>query len=368
MIDRKDVLASFRQELVKPLSAHTPPPLAPMPTTVWIAASVMQKAIRRGEAAWALSAAATLLIENPDKLWRRLACIAVEDVGLADVCAVGGMVGMMSGKRMRAALGGEWPVASWLVQRLAQARKSRATDDLLMTTQLLSSLDGERGRLAELSNQHLRLILLGTDSLHIRALALLYLAGTAGKPVAYLKPRRGEPALAFDVLDELGTPFTVLDLAREGYRVSREPLWLLMALLAAEQPDLGREQEMDDELATETMAGPAPCWAIDSFTREGKHAISRFLNGVSPYAEWLQAHVQRSQQRTVTAGALFHVEGGLLRKRCRSALNDDLRATNETQCLALPAELAGEAMRWLRDDLPILNAIRAEIMEGQTHV
>jgi hypothetical protein len=367
MIDKKDILASFRLELVKPLSAHTPPPLVPLPTTVWIAASVVQKAIRRGEEAWALSAAATLLIENPHKLWRRLACIAVEDVGLADVCAVGGMVGMMSGKRMRAALGGEWPVASWLVQRLAQTHKSRATDDLLMTTQLLPSLEAERGRLAELSNQHLRLILLGTDSLHVRALALLYLAGTAGKPVAYLKPRRGGPALAFDVLDELGTPFTVLELAREGYRVSREPLWLLMALLASEQPDLGREREIDDELPTETMAGTAPSWAIDSFTREGKATINRFLNGVSPYNKWLQTHVQRSQQRTVTARALFHVEGGLLRKRCLSPLNVELRATNEMKCLGLPAELAGEAMRLLRDDLPILNAIRAQIMEGQSN-
>jgi hypothetical protein len=368
MIDKKDVLESFRQELVKPLSAHSQPPLNPLPVSIWIAASVMQKAIRRGEAAWALSAAATLLIENPDKLWRRLACIAVEDVGLADVCAVGSMVGMMSGKRMRAALGGEWPVASWLVQRLAQARKNRATDDLLMTMQLLPSLEFERGRLAELSNQHLRLILLGNERLHIRALALLFLAGTAGKPVAYLKPRRGEPALAFDVLDELGTPFTVLELAREGYRVSREPLWLLMALLAAEQPDLGREQEMDDELPTEIMAGPAPSWAIDSFTREGKLAISRFLNGVSPYSEWLQTRVQRSQQRTVTARALFHVEGGLLRKRCISALNDELRATNEMQCLGLPAELAWEATQLLKSDLPKLNGIRAAIMEGQNNV
>ena len=367
MIDKKDVLASFRQELVKPLSAHTPPPLVPLPVTVWVAASVMQKAIRRGEAAWALSAAATLLIENPDKLWRRLACIAAEDVGLADICTVGGMVGMMSGKRMRAALGGEWPVASWLVQRLAQARKSRATDDLLMTTQLLQSLEGERSRLAELSNQHLRLILLGTDSLHIRAMALLYLAGTAGKPVAYLKPRRGEPALAFDVLDELGTPFTVLELAREGHRVNREPLWLLMALLASEQPDLGREQEMDDDLPTEIMAGPAPCWAIDSFTHEGKLAISRLLNGVSPYTDWLQAQVPRSQRRTVTARALFHVEGGLLRRRCVSTLNDDLRTTNEQECIGLSAEFAGEAMRLLKGDLPILNAIRAQIMEGQSN-
>lgn len=367
MIDRKDVLGSFRQELVKPLAAYRPPPLAPLPISPWCSMSLLQKAVRRGEKAWGLAAAATLLIDAPDKLWRRLAGIAAEDVGLADICATGAMVGMMAGKRMRASLGGEWAVAAWLTQRLCEARTSRATDDLLMTVQLLPGLQGERERLADLSNHHLRLILLGTDSLHVRALALLYLAGTAGKPVDHLASRRGDPALAFDVLDELGTPLTVLELAREGYRVSREPLWLLMGLLAAEPEGFGCEAEIDDEMPPHTMTGPVPGWAVDSFTREGKLAISRFLHGTSPYTRWLQALVERPQQRTVTARALFHVEGGLLRKRCQSALTDDLRATNERECLGLPSALAGDALRLLRHDLPRLDAIRAEIMEGQTH-
>lgn len=367
MIDKKDVLGSFRQELVKPLAAYRPPPLAPLPVSPWTAMSLLQKAVRRGEKKWAVGAAATLLIDAPDKLWRRLGGIAAEDVGLADICATGAMVGMMSGKKMRASLGGEWAVAAWLTQLLCEARASRATDDLLMTVQLLPGLQGERERLADLSNHHLRLILLGTNSLHVRALALLYLAGTAGKPVDHLASRRGEPALAFDVLDELGTPLTVLELAREGYRVSREPLWLLMGLLAAEPAGFGCEAESDDDRPPATMAGPVPGWAVDSFTREGKLAISRFLHGASPFARWLQAHVERSQQRTVTARALFHVEGGLLRKRCRSALNDDLRAINERECLGLPSTLAGDALRLLRDDLPRLDAIRAEIMAGQTH-
>ena len=170
------------------------------------------------------------------------------------------------------------------------------------------------------------------------------------------------------MLDELGTPLTVLELAREGYRVSREPLWLLMALLAVEPEGFGCEAEGDDEMPPHTMTGPVPGWAVDSFTREGKLAISRFLHGTSPYTRWLQAHVERSKQRTVTARSLFHVEGGLLRKRCRSALTDDLRATNERECLGLPSALAGDALRLLRDDLPRLDAIRAEIMEGQSHV
>ena len=367
MIDKKDVLGSFRQELVKPLAAYRPRPLAPLPISPWIAMSLLQKAIRRGEQAWALAAAATLLIDAPDKLWRRLAGIAAEDVALADICATGAMVGMMAGKRMRASLGGEWIVAAWLTQRLCEACTSWATDDLLMTTQLHPSLQSERERFAELSNHHLRLMLLGTDSLHVRALALLYLAGTAGKPVDHLASRRGEPAVAFDVLDEMGTPLTVLELAREGYRISREPLWLLMALLAAEPAGFGCEAESDDDMPPEIMTGPVPGWPVDSFTREGKLAISCLLHGASPYTRWLQAHVERSQQRTVTARALFHVEGGLLRKRCQSSLNDDLRATNEKECLGLPAVLAEDALRLLRDDLPILDDIRAEIMKGQSH-
>jgi hypothetical protein len=367
MIEKKDVLGSFRQELVKPLAAYRPPPLAPLPISPWIAMSLLQKAVRRGETARAIAAAATLLIDAPDKLWRRLAGIAAEDVGLADICATGAMVGMMSGKRMRASLGGEWTTAAWLTQRLCEARTSRATDDLLMTVQLLRGFQGERERLGDLSNHHLRVILLGTDSLHVRALALLYLAGTAGKPVDHLASRQGEPALAFDVLDELGTPLTVLELAREGYRVSREPLWLLMGLLAAEPAGFEWEAEVDDDLPPEAMTGPVPGWAVDSFTREGKVAISRFLHGTSPFTLWLQAHVERPQQRTVTARALFHIEGGLLRKRCMSALNDDLRTTNEGDCLGLPSALAGDALRLLRDDLPRLDAIRAKIMEGQTH-
>ncbi|MGE3643782.1 MAG: hypothetical protein AB7F96_07990 [Beijerinckiaceae bacterium] len=367
MIDRTDVLTTFRQEIANSLDGYKAPPPTPLAISPWIAMSLLQKGIRRGEKVWGTAAAATLFFAAPDKLWRRLAGIAAEDIGLADICATGAMAGMMAGKRLRGSIGGEWTIAAWLTQRLCEARTSRATDDLLMAAQLLPSLQGERERLAGLSNHHLRLTLLGTESLHVRALALLYLAGTAGKPLDHLLSRRGDPALAFDVLDELGTPLTVLELAREGYRVSREPLWLLMGLLAAEPAGFVCETQIDDDIPPETITGPVPGWALDAFTREGKGAISRFLHGDSPYTRCLQACVERSQQRTVTALALFHVEGGLLRNRCRSALTEDLRATNERECLGLLPELAQDALHLLRDDLPRLDTIRADILEGQTH-
>jgi replication-associated recombination protein RarA len=47
------------------------------------AMSAMQKVLRWGRDDLALSAAATLLRDAPDKLWRRIGCIAYENIGVA---------------------------------------------------------------------------------------------------------------------------------------------------------------------------------------------------------------------------------------------------------------------------------------------
>lgn len=217
MIDQHDVLASFRTELASRFADFAAPPVSPLPVSAFVAASLLQKAIRRGDVDRAISAAATLLVSDPVRLWRRLGGIAFEDVGLADPCAVGFVTVMLAGKRVRSSLGGEWRVASLLVRLLAEAPKCRAADDLLMAIETLPALKAQRARFADLLNPQLRLIALGTGGLHERALAVAYLTGTDVKPSRHLLPRRGEPALAFDLLDELGAPLTVIALAREGF-------------------------------------------------------------------------------------------------------------------------------------------------------
>ena len=88
------------------LQGHPPTP-RPMDASPWVAMSALQKAIRRGREDLALSAATTLLSDAPDKLWRRIGCIAYEDVGLASLEAVGLATVALAGKRHRTALGGE---------------------------------------------------------------------------------------------------------------------------------------------------------------------------------------------------------------------------------------------------------------------
>ena len=100
---------------------ETPNP-TPLDISPWVAMALLQKAIRRGREGLALRAAATLLAAAPEKLWRRCGGIAFEDVGLADLETVSLVVAALGGKRFRAALGGEWPVASYIVTRMARDR------------------------------------------------------------------------------------------------------------------------------------------------------------------------------------------------------------------------------------------------------
>jgi len=56
-----------------------------------------------------------LLRDAPDKLWRRIGCIAYEAVGFACLDAVGLATVALAGKQVRASFGGEWAVASFIV-------------------------------------------------------------------------------------------------------------------------------------------------------------------------------------------------------------------------------------------------------------
>src|SRR5947209_4309895 len=129
-MDQADVSRTARRRLLAAIADFQPPPAHPLTASPWVAMSLLQKAIRRGRKDLALRAAATLLHETPERLWRRISCIAFEDVGVADL-----VTAALAGKNFRAYFGGEWVTASFLLSRMAEATKCRATDDLLLTAE-----------------------------------------------------------------------------------------------------------------------------------------------------------------------------------------------------------------------------------------
>ena len=132
-----EILHLIRHDLQRAVARQGKPSTPrPMDASPWLAMSALQKATRRGREDLALRAAATLLRDAPEKLWRRIGCVAFEDIGVASLDVVGLATAALAGKQVRAGLGGEWAVASCIVSELCRDLKCRAADDLLMACEL----------------------------------------------------------------------------------------------------------------------------------------------------------------------------------------------------------------------------------------
>ena len=352
-----EILHLIRNDLQHAVARQGEPPTPrPMDASPWVAMSAMQKAIRRGREDLALCAAATLLRDAPDKLWRRIGCVAYEDVGVACLDAVGLATVALGGKQVHAALGGEWAVASCVVSELSRAPKCRAADDLLMACELHSAYAQARAELPHLTTRDLIAVATGDARVPVRALALWYALGTDRRR-STLVHRRGEPRLVFDQVCEAGWPHSIVEVAREGFRRTGEMLCPLVALLSCEQRQA--TQLESDELPPEEMMGHVPSWALDVYTREGRAAFARFLQTDALAARWVRRNVSPARRVSFLGYIIFRVEGGLVTNRMRWPLAEELRRQVDVECSGPDCPDAAEVLVLMRDDIPLLNGVRA---------
>src|SRR4051812_44974727 len=78
LMDNTNLLTT-RDQLQAEIAEFQPPRSPTLDISPYLAMSLLQKAIRRGRSQLALNAGATLLQQSPERLWRRLSCIAFED-------------------------------------------------------------------------------------------------------------------------------------------------------------------------------------------------------------------------------------------------------------------------------------------------
>ena len=333
------------------------PRLAPLDESPWVAMSLLQKAIRRGRSKLALSAAATLLRDAPERLWRRLGVIACEDVGLGDLDAVGVAIAATGGVRTRAERGGDWPVACAVVDALAHAPKCRAADDLLMVCERHPRSARRREALRGASLTGLLAIVSGAAGIDERALALWLALGGGPRHLGLRRPRH-ETEAAFDRLGEVW-PGASLEIARLSFRRSGELLGPLLGLLAREPMDWSRIE--GDEFPPEAMIGETPGWAFDLYTREGRAVYARFLETDAPAAQWLRRYVPRARRVAVFGHCAFRVEGGLVDRRLRWGLADRLREEVDAWCAGPGGGDVSELLALVRRDMTRLNDLRAQL-------
>jgi hypothetical protein len=360
-----EILHLIRRDLQHAVARRGRPPTPrPMDASPWVAMSAMQKAIRRGREDLALSAAATLMQDAPDKLWRRIGCVAYEDVGVASLEAVGVATAALAGKQARAALGGEWAVASCIVSELSRAPKCRAADDLLMICELHPAHAKARAELPHMTTRDLITIVTGHGPVCERALALWYALGTDRRP-STLVSRPGEPRLVFDYLCEAGWPHSIVEVTREGFRRGGNMLCPLVALLSREPRE--PSQIRDDDFPQETMIGGVPGWAMDVHTRQGRTSFARFLETDAPSARWVRTNIRPARRLPFFGHIVFRVESGLVVNRLRWPLAEELRRQADVECSYPDSSDDTEILGLTRADMPILDEVRAAVVGGLRH-
>ena len=366
-MDNQEFLAASYAELAEVLTGRlsaTPEP-QPLAITEWLAMSLLQKSIRRGDTGYALRAAATLLRDAPDRLWKRLAVAVFEDIGLGSLDLIAPVLMATSGKGIRRALGGDWPVASAIVERMAAARKCRAADDLLMTAISHPRYEGDRLGLPYRTQRELMEIVSGDGDLISRAVALFYATGTDRCPVPTMRTRKGCIPYTVEVMEQTGFPFCVGEIVRGGISRMREPLPIFVFLLSRNVPprSTGYEPtEKDDAIALTEMVGDVPGWAIDWYTRPGRAAMRAFLKLDTATGRWLTTNVAPRDRAEVLGGLVFRTEGGLMRRRLQWPTGQYLRKLMEAEAVGCGITDASELLDLLRNDLPLLNKERVHVL------
>lgn len=335
------------------------PTVEPLSVSSWVAMSAMQKGIRRGNVQLALRAALTLLEKDAAKLWRRLAGIVFEDVGLGSVETIRLAIAATASKAIRHELGGDWVVASALVERMCAAPKCRASDDLFLSVSYHHELDELRASLAGADlAEHLDRIRERGAILGV-SLAALHASGV--RWTGQVSGRSADATSMFTAMQSAGADSTVVSLAEQGFRRTREALPVVLPLLTPAHPTATLPTQDDDFPPIVVGRSGIPTYCYDLFSWEGKAALVRFLKRDTPTGRWLRKNVPVERRLAVVAGGVFRVEGGLVRQRIEWPCAITLRWLADSGFHGMKLSDPAAFLDMIRADLPTLDEERADV-------
>lgn len=165
-----EIVLTAAEEFEEQLRATKLPDFVPLPASIspWVAASLLQKSIRRGLGGWATAASNALLAVAPERLWRRLVIIAIEDVGVGGIDV---LYQTIAAACLRSRLTKRYDprlVASVLAYRLAMSSKCRACNDLIFVVEEDPTWESSRLEFAAATSADLYRVILEDPSVHRR--------------------------------------------------------------------------------------------------------------------------------------------------------------------------------------------------------
>ena len=323
MLFPQDALFGFvLSDLAETLGSYPISAPEPLPCDRYIARSCLQKAIRRSEVQLAQRALANLFEHDPASVWRHITIICIEDVGVANVDLLAQIIAAKKDRKWRAQIGGDWHVLASLVRLMAESVHCQAACDLLLRALNNPALDQDRADALEAQPRSLAEALSDpTLKIELRGVAALAMGGCLADGQLHK-----DPCGVFDIMAEMGNFSHVVATCRAAWKISRNPMAMLLPLIWEAWMKDDRHNVADDVLTAVQIMDGVPGYALDQFTRIGNTISRAFLRECHELRGLFEAAEVRSADFSPTLGDLvFLSEGGLVRKRCHWAIGDQLR-------------------------------------------
>lgn len=359
MFSENSLREPVAEALAVQLAHFTTPAADPMPCDRWLARSLLHKAIRRGEVALALRALATLLREHPAGIWRALTIIAMEDVGVSGMGPFTTTIVAGRDRRWRERNGGDWKVGAFAVRQLCSADHDQAVCDLFHHAVGNPAYAARRADALENGIGEMATLLQHDRPLIERGIAALAIGGGLADG-----QRHHDPFAVLEMLADQPSSWSVIDISRAAWRLSRCPLALLMPLVWEEWITRASSRVADDMFPPISYVGELPGYAIDQFTRSGIQVSRRLLAWDEELQRLLDAGgIPKPDQHRTVGDLIFLVEGSPLARRTIWPIGDELRLPY--RCLADTVKLGTllpEAVQRVAHQGPLIARLRQQLL------
>jgi hypothetical protein len=349
------ILFHFLQDrlgALKPVLDPTPPAPFTLPD-VYLLASGVQKAIRRGDLEIARRAGHQLHGLDRQRLWRRLAVVTLEDIGISDTEATAQVMAIACLPAARRLFGDDLAALDAALAIACGAAKDRTADHFCSIVGREPVAPEDKALRGQASPNALFAVVASSGQPWARRLrAAVMVSGRAEGPPYH--PDNVEALL--EMYRGMGVPELLIAACAVYAAGQRDPLpvfvplaWLLHAPGCTGTVTVHPLHDIE-------MTGDMPTWALDPVNcRLGRRAVDLFL----------RAHMARpAYAPRLVAAAIWNMESALCDRTLAWPLGDEIRQrayAADLACRGLPPEQHDALNAWIAAERPALIAARQAV-------
>lgn len=327
----------------------------------YLAASLLQKAIRRDEVDLAWHASSFLLENFPDYFWKRLPIIALEDIGLGNLDVTVMAIMVSTNAELRVRLGGCHTVANAIIHAMSSATKDRSSDDLYDVVSRCPIMQETRIGLFEAAQaeEPPRRSPPGGGVLHTANLMSVQAGFVGDLPSAGINKKVWADAINRATSDD--TQEILIETALLG--LQKAGSILAPMLFAAGTGDNESGPTTDDILLDSPPGTAFPTWALGQHTRVGLEGFRKYIGLSKKIRDFLVEFVDGSVSRPRVVGALiFRMDCGQLRHRRSSVGATELKTYATSLGWGIPDLAVPQALSILQEEFYLVNECRSQAL------